>query len=83
MGKCVNFKIKIITLMVNLGSKISLEMGKCKSKNEASVSEILATLKGIYELPYILAIFKISSKYLDVVLKACLSSDSGIIKPIS
>ena len=32
---------------------ISLEMDKCKSKNETSVSEVVEALKGIFDLPYL------------------------------
>ena len=42
-GNC-NSKIKIVTFIINFGRKISLEMNKCKSKNEASVSEVFALL---------------------------------------
>ena len=36
-----DFKIKVATFFINFGRTISLEIDKCKSKNAASVSEVL------------------------------------------
>ena len=39
-----NFKIKIVTFIINFGRNKSLEIDKYKSKNLALVSELLAIL---------------------------------------
>ena len=52
-----NFKIKVVTFIIYFGrNNILREIDKCKSKNAASVSEVLALLswssEGISDLPY-------------------------------
>ena len=50
-----NYKIKVVTFIINLVETTSLEIDESKSKNAASVSEVLAlagVLMGIFDLPY-------------------------------
>ena len=72
---------------------ISLEIDRSQSRKEASLSEVLTLLNwssaGAYHIvKKALFMFKISSKYLDVVLKAsiisdCLSSERVITNILS
>ena len=39
-----NFKMKVITFIINFGRNYIIELDKCKSKNAAPVSEVLALL---------------------------------------
>ena len=40
-----NFKNKIVTFIINFGRNNIIEKDKCKSKNEKSVSKVLALLR--------------------------------------
>ena len=43
--KIDNFKIKVVTFIINLVGTISLEIDKCKSKNAAIIFRLVLTVK--------------------------------------